>query len=681
MKALLVFGMSAITATSIVGFAACDSGSGSGSGNGNGGGEGTHQHTWSAWSDNGNGTHSRECTAEGHEGEKTETEDHKDANSDNVCDDCGVSLGTVEPGPDPIVDATTKDYATLAAQENVLIKNDFSEALTVDLFNTHGLKGIYTNKAGAVSVTGGELVQAAGQGANFETIIDIGPVVGGTVIEGSVKTTLVSKLGSGWKFFNLYDNGTSVLNVTANKANTAFAYTIKGVTTPAPAKEVTSQLDTPYTIYFKLDLSNGKLTLGINGDIIFNEVVTEIRNVSAIRLLTSDSGNRQQKIDDLVVCGTAQTLEQFKETKKAQLDKVYTDLDKATNYTQNGEDLDTALATAKAGVDAAEDYPGIITAYNNGVESIKAVKSDLVLAKDAAINELTTSYAENNYEVENWVLVQEEITKGTNAINVATDAAGVTAALNSAKEEISKIPDKNAVTLDVTIHVGATTAVIKVVSGKTTDADTVAEAISGNITEGQIIGGYYQEEGFANEFNFNTAITAATDIYVKLVADERTEHENTFAWSNITGITTDKATVSNDTLQTGCTGDAGFLTVVDSTQVTYRTSNSCIENKDANLKVTFKGTGTITISFASTGKTNISRIGLRDSEGSYLEATSTTATETTGVADVGTYQVTSTGYKTVTFTVTKAGEYFIVCPSGDTGRGARINTIDMVDKY
>jgi len=112
MKALLVFGMSAITATSIVGFAACESGDGTGTGTGTGSGEGTHQHTWSDWSDNGDGTHSRECTAEGHEGEKKETADHKDANSDKVCDDCGISLGTENPTP------STKEVVTWSVDED-----------------------------------------------------------------------------------------------------------------------------------------------------------------------------------------------------------------------------------------------------------------------------------------------------------------------------------------------------------------------------------------------------------------------------------------------------------------------------------------------------------------------------------------------------------------------------------
>lgn len=86
MKALLVFGMSAVTATSMVGIVACDTGT-----------EGenpTHQHSWGAWQADGATGHKRECTAEGHEGDKWESAQHGAANSEGKCPDCGYQITT-----------------------------------------------------------------------------------------------------------------------------------------------------------------------------------------------------------------------------------------------------------------------------------------------------------------------------------------------------------------------------------------------------------------------------------------------------------------------------------------------------------------------------------------------------------------------------------------------------------
>ncbi|MBE6136797.1 MAG: hypothetical protein E7176_00170 [Erysipelotrichaceae bacterium] len=156
--------------------------------------------------------------------------------------------------------------------------------------------------------------------------------------------------------------------------------------------------------------------------------------------------------------------------------------------------------------------------------------------------------------------------------------------------------------------------------------------------------------------------------------------------------TYDKAQINNATFAETANS---FLTVGDSTKVTYRTSGSCIETKDDNLTVTFVGTGTITISFASTGGSNISALGLKDSEGNWIAGTTTDATliaegvqggKTGSLAnytaeEYGAYSVTGSTYVTVTFTIEEAGTYTISAPSTTNGRGTRINSIVMVDNY
>lgn len=140
------------------------------------------------------------------------------------------------------------------------------------------------------------------------------------------------------------------------------------------------------------------------------------------------------------------------------------------------------------------------------------------------------------------------------------------------------------------------------------------------------------------------------------------------------------------------TGVNAFLKVVKEKAVTWRKSNSCIENKDGGLAVTFKGTGTITITFTSTSSKNKSRLGLQDDTGTYVKGVGAVVddggliTEVTSGAEAGSFECgdgleNGKGGKKVsaTFTITKAGTYTIVCPSATLGRGARIMAIVMVD--
>lgn len=132
-----------------------------------------------------------------------------------------------------------------------------------------------------------------------------------------------------------------------------------------------------------------------------------------------------------------------------------------------------------------------------------------------------------------------------------------------------------------------------------------------------------------------------------------------------------------------------FITV--GSGVTNRT-NGFIENKGDGLSVTFAGTGTLTVTFASTGDANKSRLGIKNSAGEWLAASTvgegaTLVTDSTN-GENGTYSVgnglqkpdgTGTVKVTMVFTIDTAGTYIISCPSADLGRGGRIHEIIMVD--
>ena len=149
---------------------------------------------------------------------------------------------------------------------------------------------------------------------------------------------------------------------------------------------------------------------------------------------------------------------------------------------------------------------------------------------------------------------------------------------------------------------------------------------------------------------------------------------------DLTKITTasDTAKLTTETLNNS------FLTVINSNYVTARyntkkNKNYCIENKNANLKVTFKGTGTITIGYCSTSNTNNSRIRLVNSNGEYITATSYSGY--TYISNESSYEIVGTTTKDITFNITTPGDYFIDCVSASTNRGGRIYSIKMTDTY
>ena len=197
----------------------------------------------------------------------------------------------------------------------------------------------------------------------------------------------------------------------------------------------------------------------------------------------------------------------------------------------------------------------------------------------------------------------------------------------------------------------------------------------------------------------NTTITVSKagmdsvvfNVVVKAAEKVETEAKTyTYSYDNLIAAYTpalgDKAGIEAGTMK----GEGNdFITVASG--VTNRT-NGFIENKGDGLSVTFVGTGTLTVTFASTGDANKSRLGIKNASGEYIEA-STVGEGATLVTDStkgenGTYSVgnglakpdgTGTVKVTMVFTINEAGTYIISCPSGDLGRGGRIHEIVMVD--
>lgn len=188
---------------------------------------------------------------------------------------------------------------------------------------------------------------------------------------------------------------------------------------------------------------------------------------------------------------------------------------------------------------------------------------------------------------------------------------------------------------------------------------------------------------------------------------EPVAHTYTYSWVDLTtaaGYSTDETQTETDKqalTQANFTGNNAFITVVDASTLTwrnYKQAKGAFEMKGEGISVTFQGTGTITIGFCSTGGNNTSGFALVDSNGAWLEATSTTADKVAAdetiaegyVNKAGLYTVKGTTAGTVTYTIETAGTYKFYSSysyedtSKDVGaasRGCRISAITMTDNY
>ena len=105
-----------------------------------------------------------------------------------------------------------------------------------------------------------------------------------------------------------------------------------------------------------------------------------------------------------------------------------------------------------------------------------------------------------------------------------------------------------------------------------------------------------------------------------------------------------------------------------------------IEIKKEGFTVTLDGTGYIIIGFSSTGGSNWSRVGLRDSSENYIEASEVTtqATEAVKKLQNNQYEVYGTEVSVLKFEISEPGIYSIYADT-EIGRGCRIHSIVMED--
>jgi len=560
MKALLVFGMSAITATSIVGFAACDSGNGEGSGSGDGGDNGGNGHTHvydTNWSTT--------PTEHWHEpicGDTTEVADkgtHKDDDHDNYCDVCHYELAhtfatewsydanghwhaatcdhtTERDGEathtDEDADGTCDEscgytytipevFTNLRTKQgvNVLLANTFITSAKVPAYNSENL-GKTPSITSSVSETNyteikdgaAKLVDTSGSETTY-MYVDFGGAEG--VTEGYFEFTpdATPKI-TPVQFFG--GEGTS--EIFGLRMDGTLKYRLDGGTATAGAQEVSLVPNEAIKVYFSFNSVDNTLTVKINNvgseDAAFYTGILS-GGIKGIKFSSQGSGTASISVDNLVIVNTPLSLDDSKSSANnkitAEKAKIHSDVTVT----------DTEIkATFDAALEAAQTSADVNNAYNTYYTALVGLYSK------AAGDTLIAQYPKNSYTKDENKAAYEAAADAFK-YSTADTISEITEAYTTAVDVISKIkPDSyyDQATFAVTVSDGTNSATIEGLrSGdKVTKADLDAKL---TLTSTQVCTGY-TIEGTAVDFGTDGyAVTGAvtfTAVIVEATSDKGT---------------------------------------------------------------------------------------------------------------------------------------------------------------
>lgn len=414
MKALLVFGMSVVTATSMVGIAACNPDSGNGDDNGNGNG---HQHSYDGWntSKTEHWHECLECSEEADRGNHVDVKNNKTdaAGADNYCDVCGYELAHtfadtwskdasghwhaaicdhtseidellphVDTDKNNVCDdcgyvgAVAEDYTTLAEKEDAttVIANTFfaQNIAKLPVFSTFGTSGLYTvaddgvdTNANYVTVSGG-IAKHVTAGSNVGLLADFGGSITEKVVEGYVEVKPTA-MGTKWSLITFYDGTQNtektgkcddtnrVFALTTNTSGT-LSYTLTNKEDYKPSETTIAPApNTLYKIYYKFDLTTGRVTVTVNGSYVVNNADLGITKLSGYQLISSSSGARLLEMDNIIAITREATLDDYVEAVKADINGIEDLLPASLKGSEAKTAADTALENPadKAACDTA----------------------------------------------------------------------------------------------------------------------------------------------------------------------------------------------------------------------------------------------------------------------------------------------------------------------------------------
>ena len=426
MKALLVFGMSVVTATSMVGIAACNNNPGDG-GDDNGNGNG-HRHSYDGWNTSST-QHWHECLECSEEADRG---DHKDLKNnktgadgkDNYCDDCGYELAhtyatdwskdasghwhaaicehTTEidkliPHVDEDKDNTCdvcgyegavadgyKALAEKAGATTVIADTFFAQDTKIDTaFTSFGTKGMYarpekdtaTVATNYIQVSGGSAVHVTNGTINTGLVVDFGSTLTSGIVEGYAEIT-PSDAGTDWSIIKFLSgnncddaNRAFSLHVDSKKN---YGYSLNTKAPILPAKDNIGQIaNTLYKVYYKFDLDNDRVTMKVNDLVIVENEQLGVTAIAGYEIISSNGGKRLVTIDNLITISYDSSVADYNNIVLAD---IAADELMLPESLRNGEAHTTALST----LENATDKQACTTAYSTySTAVITAYKSHI----------------------------------------------------------------------------------------------------------------------------------------------------------------------------------------------------------------------------------------------------------------------------------------------------------------
>lgn len=487
--------------------------------------EENHKHVWSETFDaehaDVNG-HWHWCTADGHEGENANGKvAHVDANGDNECDICHYNGG-----------ALPEKFTELKNSENNILANSFLVSGTLPKYTSWGTKGLYTanNAESKPATDAGNFVEIKdGVASMTDTteggtsfIVDFGGNLNGTV-EGYFDMTLKST-GNSWTPVQFFGEASDQATDKVGEEIFGFRtdggkikYRVNGGSAVAPLSDIASANAT-YNVYFSINTTSGKVSITINGKDFVKELDTKITSIKGLKFVSSDKEAKTVNVDNLAVAYTPVDLATYKEAIKGRI----TELDTSANLLKvenswtltdttegTAAKLTAAKATAEAAVDAIEATKETIDATYEAYET--AVLAALKAEYKAR---LASAYPAGSYNT-NKTAYDAEIAKQNTAIDGVTSISGFVTVYNTACDELDKIENDTAAnTKNVTITVKSGDTTILTLNKKAGDNLTISD-VKNEIKApfGKQLVDLFEDSGFG------TAVTS-----INMTVNEDTEY-------------------------------------------------------------------------------------------------------------------------------------------------------------
>lgn len=451
-----------------------------------------HKHNFE-WVNTEDNEHWKEC-ADDLEEEAGTRGAHTDANHDNVCDDCGYEGGTLPQGFTDLLGKT----GTEAVVEDTFLQTrkltEFSEWGTAGVYTAHNSKG--TAEGNYTEVKDGKALMTDTTNGATNTIVDFGGAVGS--IEGYFEMTF-ENVGNSWtpvqfysaankEFFGLRTDGGLV------------KYRLNGGSAVASTTEVASADLTAYSVYFKYNYETKKFTMTVNGN-AFAEVDVTIDGISGVKFVSSDSNYRIVNIDNLVVVNTPAPFALYKAELDAKVEADYTAVPQGQISAAVKEQLNAAYAAYNTASAAATNNAEIKAAYDTFEAAFLAgVRTEL---KAQFVAECpATDYTVNKDKYDKIVADFDAALAKADSFNACINA------IEAAFEAIDKVEnDVQAAIADITVEVknaeGTVVGSITVKAGVSVQKADLDDEIT--IPTGQRVAGYYSEPAFT------TAVTLPID--------------------------------------------------------------------------------------------------------------------------------------------------------------------------